>query len=175
MAILLYRVGRFAYSHRAVVIGVWLLLLLSAAASTAFAKPFVTSFDLPGTESARAATMLATKFPGQGDLQMQAQAKVVMQAPAGTTLDRSQNMSRVDRLVAGLRGLDHVVAPHSIVNPLRTPALTTQVSADRTIAYVDVVYDQKFVDVDASEVDAFNALLRQARDAGLRVEATGRS
>ncbi|MGB2923099.1 MAG: MMPL family transporter [Mycobacterium sp.] len=173
MAAVLYRVGRYAYSHRLLVIGVWLLLLLAVGASTTLAKPFVSSFDLPGTESERASQMLDAKFPGQGDVAMQAEAKVVVQATSGATLDAPENVSRVDALVSDLRGLEHLADPESIVNPMTTPALAMQVSPDRTIAYFDVLFDQKFIDVDESSIDEFNTIIQEARDSELTVEATG--
>jgi RND superfamily putative drug exporter len=171
MATFLYRIGRFSYRNRLLVIAVWVLLLAGAAASTTLAKPFLLDFNLPGTETERAGQMLDEKFPGQGDMDMMANAKVVIQAPAGTTFDDRQNIAGVDALVAKLGGLDHVVQP--VANPLTDPAHSAQVNADRTIAYLDVVYDQKFVDVEKDQVDAFKAVLQQGRDAGLTAEATG--
>ena len=173
MATFLYRVGRFAYRHRLLMISVWLLLLLGAGASTTLAKPFLTDFNLPGTETERAGNMLDEKFPGQGDLDLMAQAKVVIQAPAGTTLDQPDNIARVDSLVNELRGLAHLAAQPPVVNPLAAPALAAQVSPDRTIAYIDVVYDKRFVDIKKDSVDAFKQVLQDGRGSGLTVEATG--
>lgn len=173
MATFLYRVGRFAYRHRLLVIAVWVLLLVGAGASTTLAKPFLLDFNLPGTETARAGEMMDEKFPGQSDMDLMANAKVVIQAPAGTTLDAPENAARIDELVDGLRGLDHIAQPESIVDPVTAPALAAQVSPDRTIAYIDVLYDEKFVDIGKDQLDAFKHVLQQGRDTGLTVEATG--
>jgi RND superfamily putative drug exporter len=131
MASFLYRVGYFAYRHRLLVIAVWVVLLAGGAASTTLAKPFLLDFNLPGTETERAGQMLDEKFPGQGDVDMMANAKVVIQAPKGTTFDDRKNIASVEALVATLRGLDHVVQP--VANPLTDPARSAQVD-DRTIA-----------------------------------------
>ncbi|WP_319017966.1 MMPL family transporter [Mycolicibacterium baixiangningiae] len=173
MSALLYRIGNFAFRHRLLMIALWVVLLFAAGASTLLAKPYQMDFSLPGTETDRAATLLDEKFPGQGDMQEIAQAKVVIQTPAGTRLDDPQMAAALDALVQRLRGLDHLAAPQSIQNPLSTPALAAQVNSNRTITYVDVVYDQKFTDVDAATVEAFKEVLQSGRDDGLTVEATG--
>lgn len=174
MAVILYRVGRFAYRHRLVTIAVWVLLLVGAgAASVTLAQPSQMDFSLPGTESDRASKLLEEKFPGQSDMELMAQAKVVVQAPAGTTLDDQQNVAAVDALAAQLSRLDHVVAPQRIQNPLASPAMGRQVSSDRTIAYIDVAFDQTFVDIEGKTVEELKAALQAGRDRGLTVEATG--
>ena len=154
-------------------IGIWLLLLLGALTATTAAKPFQTDFELPESEAQRAVALLDEKFPGQSEMDLVAQAKVVVQAPAGTTLDRPENVARVDALVEKLRGLAHV-RPQTIANPLTTPPPAGQVGVDRTIAHLDVVYDQKFVDIEEQQqVQEFKQVLQEARDSGLTVEATG--
>ena len=156
-------------------IGIWLLLLLllGALTATTAAKPFQTDFELPESEAQRAVALLDEKFPGQSEMDLVAQAKVVVQAPAGTTLDRPENVARVDALVEKLRGLAHV-RPQTIANPLTTPPPAGQVGVDRTIAHLDVVDDQKFVDIEEQQqVQEFKQVLQEARDSGLTVEATG--
>ena len=173
MANFLYHVGRFAYRHRLLVVAIWVLLLIGAGASTMLAKPFLMDFKLPGTETERAGQMMDEKFPGQGDMELMANAKVVVQAPARTKLDTPENIARVDELVNNLRELDHIAQPESIVDPVTSAAHAAQVSPDRTIAYIDVLYDEKFVDIDKGQLDAFKYVLQQGRDTGLTVEATG--
>ena len=158
MATFLYKVGRFAFGNRMLVVGVWLLLLLGALASTTLAQPFQNDFSLPGSESERAKQLIEEKFPGQGDLDEIANAKVVVEAPAGTTLDDPANIARIDALTDGLRTL---------------PGVQPQSNPDRTIAYLDVGFAKKFVDVSKDEIAAFDGVLAQARGTGLTAEATG--
>lgn len=172
MATFLFRVGQFAYRRKLVVIALWLLVLLAALVGTTMAKPFQNDFSLPGSQSQRASDLMAEKFPQQGDMDEIAQAKVVVEAPPGTTLDGPENVARIDRLAEGLRGLPHVQG-QAVVNPLTTPAGAMQVSKDRTIAYLDVMYDQKFVDITKDQITEFENVLQQARDSGLTAEATG--
>ena len=173
MATFLYRVGGYAYRHRFLVIGIWLLLLVGAGASTTLAKPFLLDFNLPGTETERASQMMDEKFPGMDDMGLLANAKVIVQAAPGTTLDQAENSSRISQLVQELRALDGVAAPETIVDPLSAPPPAAQVSPDRTIAYVDVAYAEKFVDISKEQFDAFKDVLQDGRDTGLTVEATG--
>lgn len=172
MATLLFRVGRFAYRRKLWVIAVWLLVLLAALAATTLAKPFQKDFALPGSPSQQASDLMAEKFPQQGDMDEIAQAMVVVQAPPGARLDAPDTVAKIDALADGLRRLPHVQAP-AVVNPVTTPAAAQQVSPDRTIAYLNVTYDQKFVDVAKDQIADFDKVLQQARDSGLTAEATG--
>lgn len=172
MATFLFRIGQFAYRRKLLVIALWLLVLLAALVGTTMAKPFQNDFSLPGSPSQRASDLMAEKFPQQGDMDEIAQAKVVVEAPPGTTLDDPENVARIDRLADGLRGLAHV-QKQAVVNPLTTPAAAVQVSKDRTIAYLDVMYDQKFVDISKDQITEFENVLQQGRDSGLTAEATG--
>lgn len=172
MATFLFRVGHFAYRRRLLVIGLWVLMLLAAFGTTTLAKPFQNDFSLPGSPSQQASDFLAEKFPQQGDMDEIAQAMVVVAAPPGQTLDAPETVGRIDALADGLRELEHVQAPR-VVNPLTTPPAAAQVSADRTMAYLSVTYDQKFVDVSKDQIADFEQVLAQARDSGLTVEATG--
>jgi RND superfamily putative drug exporter len=172
MATFLFRIGQFAYRRKLLVIALWLLVLLAALTGTTMAKPFQNDFSLPGSPSQRASDLMAEKFPEQGDMDEIAQVKVVVEAPPGTTLDQPENVARVDALAGGLRRLPHVQA-QAVVNPLTTPAAAMQVSKDRTIADLDVVYDQKFVDISKDQIAEFEHVLQQSRDSGLTAEATG--
>lgn len=172
MATFLYRVGGFAYRHRLLVIGLWVGLLLAALAGTTMAQPFQKDFSLPGSASQQASDLMDQKFPAQRDIDEMAQAKVVLKAPDGATLDRPETVAAVDRLVGELRGLPHVQG-QTLVNPLTTPAAAMSVSKDRAIAYLDVTYDQKFVDVSKDQIDALESVMAGARDGGLTVEGTG--
>ncbi|MGK2882217.1 MAG: MMPL family transporter [Mycobacterium sp.] len=172
MAAFLYRVGVYSFRHRLLVLAIWVLLLIGAGVSTTMAKPFLMDFSLPGTETERASQLMAEKFPGLDDTGLIANAKVVVQAPVGTTLDQPENATRVDQLVHELRGLDGIVTPESIIDPLTAPS-PAQVSPDRTIAYIDVSYDEKFVDINPEQIADFERVVQESRDSGLTVEATG--
>ncbi|TDT36193.1 RND superfamily putative drug exporter [Streptomyces sp. BK208] len=165
MATLLYKLGRFAFRRRGVVVLLWLLALGGAAfaASTAPAPPADT-FSMPGTESQRAFDLLKEKFPAASA--DGASARVVVRAPEGGKISDTGPRKEVAALVADLSEAPEVVR-------VSDPFAGGAVSEDGTTAYAVVTYD-----VAAAEVSdrAHDALLRAAADAraeGLTVEMGG--
>ena len=85
MATYLYRLGRFAFRRRRLVVLVWLGLLAAGIAGAAtLSGPTANGFSIPGTESQRAVDLLQDRFP-QADADS-ATARIVFQAPAGQKL-----------------------------------------------------------------------------------------
>ena len=63
MAAKLYRLGRFAFDHRRIVLVGWIVALgLVVASAIGFSDAFSTKFEVPGTESKRAQNRLHDKF-----------------------------------------------------------------------------------------------------------------
>ncbi|MFG3079058.1 MMPL family transporter [Streptomyces sp. NPDC048225] len=165
MATLLYKLGRFAFRRRGVVVLLWLLALGGAAfaASTAPAPPADT-FSMPGTESQKAFDLLKEKFPAASA--DGASARVVVRAPENSKISDTGPRKEVAALVADLSEAPEVVR-------VSDPFAGGAVSEDGTTAYAVVTYD-----VAAAEVSdrAHDALLRAAADAradGLTVEMGG--
>ena len=98
MATTLYRLGRFAFRHRGIVIAIWLALLgMGVVGAATLSGPTATGFTVPGTESQRAVDLLQERFP-----QMSADgatARVVLQAPTGQKLSGPANKAVVEQLV----------------------------------------------------------------------------
>lgn len=165
MATLLYKLGRFAFRRRGVVVLLWLLALGGAAfaASTAPAPPADT-FSMPGTESQKAFDLLKEKFPAASA--DGASARVVVRAPENSKISDTVPRKEVAALVADLSKAPEVVR-------VSDPFAGGAVSEDGTTAYTAVTYE-----VAAGEVSdrAHDALLRAAADAraaGLTVEMGG--
>ncbi|MFB6850127.1 MMPL family transporter [Streptomyces sp. NPDC056373] len=165
MATLLYKLGRFAFRRRGVVVLLWLLALGGAAfaASTAPAPPADT-FSMPGTESQKAFDLLKEKFPAASA--DGASARVVVRAPENSKISDAGPRKEVAALVSDLSKAPEVVR---VSDPFSGGA----VSEDGTTAYAVVTYD-----VAAAEVSdrAHDALLQAAADAradGLTVEMGG--
>src|SRR5215470_12962886 len=97
MATYLYRLGTWAFTHPRRVLAAWAVVLLAVgAAAVAFKGETNNKFEVPGTESQRAQTLLEEKFPGAGG----ASARVVYVAPAGEKLTDPQNRAAVMDSVA---------------------------------------------------------------------------
>ena len=117
-------------------------------------------FNLPGTESQRLVDLLAERFPeSAGD-----SATVVVHSPDGIGV----HQERVDELVSALQLLPDVfnVSPPS--------AQPNAVSADGTIARIDVRYTKQAFDLDRSSFDALLDLVEEHSIPGFQVEAGGR-
>ncbi len=163
MAVLLYRLGRFAYERRRLVAVAWVALLI-AAAIAAFALKAGTNdaFSVPGTESQRALTLLDQRFPGTGG----AVARIVFAAPAGQTLT-SRDRALIAPTVAQARKVPQTVGgTKEFLGSL-------QISRDRKIAFADLHFAVPVAQIKHSTKTALEHVADPARKAGLQVEFSG--
>jgi putative drug exporter of the RND superfamily len=165
VATFLYKIGRFSYRRRWVVVGLWVVLLaLAGAGASTLSGKMSNSFEIPGTESQKAISQLADRFP---DAHVGgATAQVVFAAPSGSTLTTPANQAAVEQTLIGLKGAPKVVA---VTDPYQTGAL----SADRGYAMVQVSYTVQGAEVTTADRTALLSALDHGRTAGLTVEAGG--
>ncbi|KPI19076.1 MMPL domain protein [Actinobacteria bacterium OK074] len=165
MATFLYKIGRFSYRRRWVVLGLWVVLMaLAGAGAATLSGKMSNSFEIPGTESQQAISRLTERFP---DAHVGgATAQVVFVAPSGSTLTAVVDRAAVERTVTGLRGAPKVV---SVTDPYATKTL----SADGRYALVQVGYAVPSGDVTGADRKALLSALDPGRAAGLTVEAGG--
>ncbi|MDL4814216.1 MMPL family transporter [Actinomadura opuntiae] len=165
MATFLYRVGRWAFRRRRLVIGLWLgvLVLAGVAAATAPAGQDE-DLSMPGTESQKAFDLLDERFP-QSNAQG-AEARLVFQAPDGQRVTAGKNKAAVEETLGSLDGGAQVA---SATDPYKTGA----VSKDGTIAYSTITYTADAVDLTEPTKSALEDAAGKARDAGLTVEIGG--
>ncbi|MVZ99752.1 MMPL family transporter [Actinomadura sp. LD22] len=165
MAAFLYRIGRWAFRRRRLVIGLWLgvLVLAGVAAATAPAGQDE-DLSMPGTESQKAFDLLDERFPqtnAQG-----AEARLVFQAPDGQRVTAAASKAAVEAALGSLDGGDQVA---SVTDPYKTGA----VGGDGTIAYSTITYTVDAVDLKEPAKTALQDAAGKARDAGLTVEIGG--
>ena len=109
MATLLYRLGRFSYRRRWLVLATWALVLaLAGVGAATMSAPLSNTFSIPGTESQKALDLLDERLPGSGA--DGATARVVFVAPDGqaVTSPRAKvavEESVVDSASASARGV----------------------------------------------------------------------
>ncbi|GAA2137511.1 MMPL family transporter [Streptomyces synnematoformans] len=165
MATFLYRIGRWSFRRRRLVLRVWLGALLLAIAGAAVA-PAGEEEDLsmPGTESQQAFDLLDERFP-DGNSQG-AEARLVFQAPDGQRVTAAEHRAAVEDTLGSLAAGDQV---ESATDPYETGA----VSKDGTIAYSTVTYSVGAVDLTGETKSALEDAADQAGDAGLTVEIGG--
>ncbi|WP_328353582.1 MMPL family transporter [Streptomyces sp. NBC_00445] len=166
MAEYLYRLGRFAFRRRRVVVAFWLVVLaLTGVAAASASTPKATSFSLPGTEAQKAYDLLSERFPGT--YADGATARVVFKAPDGEKITDPANKAEVEQAVAELKDSSDQVA--RVLDPFAVGA----VSRDASTAYIQVSYKLPAFELDGSIPDQVFEIADEARQGGLTVEASG--
>ncbi|MDP9220600.1 MAG: MMPL family transporter [Actinomycetota bacterium] len=165
MAHLLHRLGAFAVRRRRAVLVGWLLsFIVLGALAMGFKGAFSSDFSIPGTESQRAAELVAERIPGaNADA---AVGRVVFAAPAGQSLQTAARKAAVEASVAVLGKADKVASATD-------PFAARTISKDGRIAYADLQFTVGTRDVTATETDAIAAATQSARRAGIQVEYGG--
>jgi RND superfamily putative drug exporter len=128
------RLAAWCFDHRRRVVSVWVVVVVVViAVSQVVGGSLSDSFSSGSSPSGQAQALLARSFPSQaGD-----SAQVVVQTR--TSITTGSNRRRMNRLVAALRPLPHV---SGVVGPF-DPQAQHQVSADRTIAFARVQFDEQ--------------------------------
>ncbi|MET8154024.1 MMPL family transporter [Actinoplanes sp. NPDC049668] len=164
MAAYLYRLGRFSFHRRKLVLALWLaaLALLGVGAAT-LSGPTSDEFSIPGTQAQEAMDLLAERFPGAAA--DGARARVVFAAPAGEQLTDDANRAAIAQTVARLKGVADVVA---VTDPLQGT-----VNPAGTVAYSQVTFAVPATALAQDDRDALAAAAGAGRDAGLAVEMGG--
>jgi RND superfamily putative drug exporter len=133
MAKFLYRLGRFAFEKRRLVVLLWLgvMAALVVGAANAPTAPLDT-FSIPGTESQQAFDLLGERFPGtKSD---GAEARIVFVALDGQQISSESNKAAVEKIVSDVGG---GAQAKGVLDPFQTGA----VSKSGTTAYATVSYD----------------------------------
>lgn len=151
MAILLSRIGRFAYRHAISVIVAWLLLAAGAlAGGLALGGVMQDSFEIPGTQSQEAIDRLGAVFPQTAG----ASAQIVVHS---TGVPLADIESELDALAIDLADIDGVESAMSPFDEYATDAL----SDDGMTGVVQV----QFTPTDTTVPDDTLAAVQQIGDA----------
>src|SRR3978361_1387275 len=114
MALLLSRLGAFAHRHRLAVVLVWLVVLVGGGVGGApLAGATSNTFSIPGQESTIALDKITEDFGAGGGTS----ARVVVQAPEGSTLTAGSNAAAGKDLVGGLGQLPGVASATDPLDP----------------------------------------------------------
>ncbi|GIF96237.1 MMPL family transporter [Catellatospora citrea] len=165
MATFLYRIGRFSYRRRWIVLGLWVLLLaLAGAGAATMSGKMSNDFSIPGTEAQRAIDQLTERFPeahagGAG-------ARVVFVAPEGKTVADPAVQAGIGRVVGALKGAPQVAR---VVDPYTAKSI----SQDGRYAFAQVTYGVQGMELTDADRDALQDAAALGRDAGLTVEIGG--
>ena len=159
--------ARWCYRHRIVVVVAWLLILGGViGADRTLGNAYSNSFTLPGTESAKALSLLSAALPKQsGDSD-----SIVWHVSSGTVNDPSvrTRVTALLQLVAKSRSVAAVRSPYA-------PAGVTQISRDGTTAYATVLFTKLANQLPKADVEHVISLTKATGRPGLEVAIGGQA
>ena len=163
MSRLLRRLGALAHRFRHLVVGAWvaLVVLLGLGVAT-WGSDLTDEFTVPGSESQVAIDTVDEEFPGAGGATVQ----VVLSAPEGQTLSAGPPAAAVQEDLAAVAAAPGVAG-------VITPEQSGRITADGTVATVDVRLSEAPSDVSEDTLDAIEAALASTEEAGVEVDFTG--
>ncbi len=163
----LARIARWSATHRKTVLVGWLVALVAVmGVSNAIGTNYANSSSSGNTESQRATDLLKQSFPAQsGDTD-----QIVFHAAHGKVTD-PQVRSRIAPMLAKVDTLPHVTG---VVSPY-TKGGADQVSADGTIAFAQVNFDQQGYDVSTADANRVISVAQDESSPNLQVELGGQA
>ena len=163
----LARIARWSATHRKTVLVGWLVTLVAVlGVSNAVGTNYANSSSSGNTESQRATDLLQKSFPAQsGDTD-----QIVFKASGGKVTD-PQVRSRIAPMLTKVATLPHVTG---VVSPY-TKDGADQVSADGTIAFAQVNFNQQGFDVPAADTKKVISVAQNASSPELQVELGGQA
>ena len=164
MATYLYRLARFSFRRRWLVLGVWLALIAGlAVAGATLARPAGTAVAIPGTEAQEAQDLLEQRFPQAGA--GAAQARVVFVAPPGRKLTDAPSRAAITATLDRVRAGTQVATVSDPLTEGLNPAGTT--------AYAAVTMKLPAEELTEADRHALTGAADVGRAAGLTVETGG--
>jgi RND superfamily putative drug exporter len=159
--------ARWCFTHRRVVLALWLLaLVLAFGAVKTAGTDYSIKFTLPNTDSTRAITILQHDFPaasGEAD-------QIVLEARTGT-LRTPAVAAQAEKMLTKVATLPHVV---SVVSPYGA-AGARQVSRDGTIGFATVNWDEQGQNLSHPTVVRLLDTAEGARSSVLDVQLSGQA
>jgi putative drug exporter of the RND superfamily len=163
MSTYLYRLARWSYAHRRVVLTFWLVVTAGVIAlSSASGGKTNNTFTIPGTESQQAQNLLAEKIPALAGGQMQ----VVFATKGGPDLAAAAQRAGLEQALTGLKAVPQVVS-------VRDPYQSNLVSQDGRIALSSVQFSAAPADVRAATLNDVTKAVAPAQAAGMHVDFSG--
>lgn len=154
MALLLYRLGKFSYRHRWLVISLWLAVLVAVGGSaTAFHGTMSNNFQIPGTETQQMLDKLKKDLPASSG----GSAGIVFEAG-----DAGFNQAGKDAIASALAQLEKLPDVQSTVNPFTTQATLDKAPSDLAAGEQKAAAGQAELDKARATLDAGDAQLKAA-------------
>jgi RND superfamily putative drug exporter len=165
MATFLYRLGRFSFRRRRLVLMLWIAALAVVGIGAMNVSTSTSdSFSLPGTQSQKAIDLLEKEFPQASA--SGATARVVFEAPKGHTLASGADRTEVQSLITDLKKAPQVA---NVSDPYQSGLI----SKSGTITYAQVTYKVTQPDITDAARDALHSVADKGEKAGLAVSLGG--
>jgi RND superfamily putative drug exporter len=160
------KITRWTMAHRRIVVFAWIAAAIGVyAISSSIGTKTASDFTLPGTGSQHAVDLLRGHFPAQsGDAD-----QIVFRARTGT-LTAGSDRAAIGATLARVARLPHVTG---VVSPYG--AGQRAISADGTIGFATVAFDQRANVLPKPAVKAVIATAESARSGRLQVELGGQA
>jgi RND superfamily putative drug exporter len=164
MSSYLYRLARFAYRRRRLVLGLWLVAAIAAIAiAQASGGKTNDTFSIPGTESQNAAAVLTTKLPAFSG----GSTSIVFATTNGTgKVTGAADKAAIESAMAGLKSIPQVSA-------VTTPFQSKLISPSGTIALGSVQWSVPGTSVTDASLNAVKAAMQPLQAKGVQVEYNG--
>lgn len=147
MALLLYRLGKFSFRHRWLVIGAWALIVLLVGGSAGlFHGQMSNNFQIPGTETQQMLDKLKKDLPKAAG----GSGTIVFSAPDGKALTQAQR----DAISQSLAKLKSVPDVQSTVDPFSTQATLDGAAAKIADGEQQLAAAQAKLEAGKSQLDA---------------------
>ena len=159
--------ARWCYQHRRIVVIAWLAVLISVIGiERAVGSAYSETFNLPGTESSQAQTLLASALPKQaGDSDT-----IVWHVRDGSVNDPNVQ-ARIQALLQKVAAVPSVAAVRSAYDS----GGAAQISRDGKTAYATVAFKQQAQSIPEADVRHVIDLVRRAGTTSLQVEIGGQA
>ena len=111
MATYLYRIGKFAFRRKGIVLPLWLaILVLAGVGAATLSGPTANSFSIPGTPAQSALDLQSERFGQAEDPLSAVSAQYVFKAPDGQTLDTPAYTAAIGATIADIDKIEQVDA-----------------------------------------------------------------
>ncbi|MCU4746191.1 MULTISPECIES: MMPL family transporter [Streptomyces] len=163
MSTFLFRIGRWSFAHRRIVLAIWLLVAVVAiGAATASGGKTNDNFTIPGTESQRATNLLSERVPELSG----GQTQLVFAAEGDGRIVDTRQRDAIETSIQNLKAVPQVAVA---TDPFHGGA----VSPDGTIGLGSVQYSVQPGSVDASTLEDVKKAVEPAQAAGVHVAYSG--
>ncbi|WP_194899360.1 MMPL family transporter [Catenulispora pinisilvae] len=163
MSSYLFRIARWAFRRRRLVLAVWVIVVVAMiAVAGASGGKTNDSFTIPGTESQRVTDLLKVKLPALSG----AQTTVVFAVPSGTKVTDPGPKAGIEQAVTNLEKVPGVVQSAD-------PFQGGPISQNGQVALGNLQWSQQPPDIKDSALNDVKAAVAPARAAGVQVEYNG--